>query len=59
MTLDEIKAIAKQHKIKTGKATKQELVRSIQLDEGNTPCFCTKTSQVCGQGDCLWRKHCD
>jgi hypothetical protein len=59
MKIAEIKTIAKQRNIKTGKVTKTELVRAIQLDEGNSPCFDTKTSQICGQDDCLWRGHCD
>ena len=59
MKVAEIKTIAKQRKIKTGKVTKTELVRAIQLDEGNSPCFDTNTSQICGQDNCLWREHCD
>ena len=59
MKVDEVKAIARQHNIKTGKITKKELVRAIQVAEGNSPCFDTKTSQICGQDSCLWRGHCD
>lgn len=59
MKVTEIKTIAKQRNIKTGKITKTELVRAIQLDEGNSPCFDTKTSKICGQENCLWRQHCD
>jgi len=57
--LDEIKATANQRHIKVGKLTKRDLVRAIQLDEGNSPCFDSKTSKVCGQDNCLWRKYCD
>lgn len=59
MKLDAIKAIAKQHEIKTAKATKSDLVRLIQQAEGNVPCFSSKSSMVCGQSDCLWREDCD
>ena len=59
MTLDEVKAIAKQHNIKTSRVTKKELVRAIQVNEGNSPCFDTKTSKMCGQDNCLWREYCD
>ena len=58
MNLNEIKEIAKVHNIKTGKARKQELVRAIQLAEGNEPCFASGYAAQCGQENCLWRKDC-
>lgn len=58
MKIDEIKQIAKQHHIKLGKMTKSDLVRAIQVAEGNTPCFGSKNSSVCGQNNCLWREDC-
>jgi len=59
MKVVEIKAIARQKQIKVGKLTKTELVRAIQLEEGNSPCFNTKSSNSCGQDSCLWREYCD
>jgi len=59
MKMEEIKAIARQKQVKVGRLTKRDLVRAIQLDEGNSPCFDTKTSKECGQDSCLWRDHCD
>lgn len=59
MKIDEIKAIARQHQIKIGKATKSDLVRSIQQAEGNTQCFGTNSSMECGQSSCLWREDCN
>jgi hypothetical protein len=58
MKLEEIKEIAKQHNIKTGKLKKAELVRAIQMAEGNIPCFDTGQVDGCCQGDCLWRPDC-
>lgn len=58
MKIDEIKAIAKQHHIKAGKATKSDLVRLIQQAEGNSPCFDSNRSKECGQNSCLWREDC-
>ncbi len=40
MKITEIKEIAKQHNLKFGKATKSELLRSIQEAEGNQQCLC-------------------
>jgi hypothetical protein len=59
MTVDEIKGIARQHHIKTGKAKKSELVWAIQQAEGNRPCFDSNSSATCGQDSCLWRPDCN
>jgi hypothetical protein len=58
MKVEEIKAIAKRHNIKVGKAHKFELIRSIQLAEGNQQCFGTSSAAECGQHACLWREDC-
>lgn len=59
MKITEIKEIAKQHNLKTGKATKSQLVRSIQEVEGNELCFDSNFSEQCGQHACAWREDCD
>jgi len=59
MKMEEIKAIARKHHIKSGKATKSNLVRLIQQAEGNSPCFDSNSSKECGQNSCLWREDCD
>ncbi len=59
MKLEEIKEIAKQHSIKTGKLKKAELIRSIQLAEGNIACFETGQAAACGEAECLWRTDCN
>jgi hypothetical protein len=58
MKIDEIKEIAKQHNIKTGKVKKSHLVRAIQEAEGNLTCFDSDISGQCGQDACLWRGDC-
>ena len=58
MKLAEIKEIAQQHEIKVGKLKKAELVRAIQLAEGNEVCFETGQATECGQAECLWRADC-
>lgn len=59
MKIEEIKAIAKQLDIKAGKMKKADLVRAIQLAEGNEVCFETGHAGVCGQAECLWRTDCN
>jgi hypothetical protein len=58
MKLDEIKGIAKQYNIKTGKAKKSDLVRTIQQAEGNEQCFDSGKVAQCGQDACAWREDC-
>jgi hypothetical protein len=35
---------------------KEHLIRAIQTNEGNTPCF--KGIPACGEHRCLWREDC-
>lgn len=58
MKLDEVKKIAGQLGIKTGKLRKAELIQQIQQAEGNDPCYATGKSTTCGQEACLWREDC-
>lgn len=58
MTLQEIRAIAKQLKIKTSGALKADLVKKIQLEEGDFDCYATASMGICDQPACLWRKDC-
>lgn len=58
MKLEEIRSIAKSHRINAGKLSKTELIKSIQIGEGNFDCFATAYDGVCDQMNCLWRKDC-
>jgi len=57
MTVKEIRAIAKKMSINPGKMKKAELIKTIQEQENNTPCFQTTVSS-CEQVDCCWRTDC-
>lgn len=59
MKMTDVKAVAKDRGVKPGSMKKEELIRTIQLSENNPQCFNTNMSEVCGQGDCLWRPDCD
>jgi hypothetical protein len=59
MRIEEIKEIAKQHNIKTGKVKKSDLVKSIQQAEGNEQCFDSGKATLCGQPACAWREDCN
>ena len=58
MKLQDIRAIAKIQQIKPAGASKTELIKEIQLHEGNFDCFGTATHGICDQTTCLWRKDC-
>ena len=58
MNLKDIKGIARNQGVKTGKMKKDEIIRAIQRAEGNFDCFGTAVSSHCLQSDCLWREDC-
>lgn len=58
MQMQEIRTIAKNFGIKTSRQTKVDLVRSIQVAEGNFGCFATANDGVCDQIGCIWRDDC-
>jgi hypothetical protein len=57
MTMYEIRVIANKIGINPKKMNKMDLIRLIQIQEWNTPCFKTAGS-YCDQADCLWRSDC-
>jgi len=57
MTIYDIRVIAKKMGINPKRMNKSDLIKSIQIKEGNTPCFKTAGS-FCAQEDCLWRNDC-
>ncbi len=59
MTFAEIKQIAKDHGIKVAGIKKTDIVRAIQLREGNIPCFSSGKASECGQHSCLWLAACE
>lgn len=58
MKIAEIKEIARRHRIKTTKMKKTDLIRAIQLSEGNQDCYDSDRSGECGQERCVWREDC-
>jgi len=58
MNLQEIRNVAQNHGLKLGKCSKLDMVRQIQLEEGNFACFGTAIDGECDQSACLWKKDC-
>lgn len=59
MTFAEIKKIAVEHGIRVVGVKKIDIVRAIQKQEGNIPCFASGQVAECGQPHCLWFAACE
>ena len=57
MLVKDIKKIVVQRGINPKKMKKAEMIRAIQEQEGNFPCFET-AADYCDQDDCMWREDC-
>ncbi len=58
MNMQQIRTRAKDFGIKTSRMTKEQLIQSIQLSEGNFSCFASAGHGECDQLQCLWREDC-
>jgi hypothetical protein len=58
MDIKEIRKIAKGLGVGTKGMGKADLIRAIQLAEGNFDCFGTAIDEECDQESCLWREDC-
>lgn len=58
MNMQDIRERAKDIGIKTARMTKAELIKTIQLTEGNFNCFATAIDNECDQLNCIWRNDC-
>ena len=57
MKVTEIRERARELKVKNySRMRKDDLIRAVQLAEGNTDCY--KRITNCGEMDCLWREDC-
>ena len=57
ITVKELRVMAKDLGVGTSKLNKAELIKAIQLAEGNFDCFGTPVD-YCDQVDCLFRVDC-
>lgn len=59
MILNEIRTIiAITHGIQTHDLSKTELIKIVQIAEGNIDCFGSAYDKKCDQGKCCWRESC-
>ncbi len=57
MKMDEVRKKARALEVKVGRMKKKDLIRAVQLQEGNTPCF-QVDMETCDQDECCWRSDC-
>ena len=58
MKIQRVREIAREQGLDPGKAEKAELIKAIQIKEGNFDCFATAYGGVCDQTGCRWREDC-
>ena len=58
MQMQEVRERAKDFGIKTGRKSKVDIIRTIQLTEGNFSCFASAIDGACDQANCMWREDC-
>ena len=57
MNIAQIRAKAQEMGLRVQGRTKADLIRSIQSQEGNFPCFGSSSGE-CDQGECYWGDDC-
>lgn len=58
MDIWQVREIAKKMGIEVTAMKKTELIRAIQMAEGNIYCYATQRSKTCGEEGCIWRDDC-
>lgn len=58
MNMKTIRHLAKTLKVESSQLSKTELIKKIQLAEGNFDCYGSASNGECDQVDCVWRSDC-
>lgn len=58
MNMKTIRQLAKTYKVDTSQLSKNDLIRKIQLAEGNFDCYGSASCGDCDQLECAWRADC-
>lgn len=58
MKMSELLGIAKKYGIRADVLSKRDLIRNIQITEGNFDCYASAYDGFCDQKDCSWRQDC-
>jgi hypothetical protein len=58
MNMKQVREIAKDKGVKTGRLSKVKMVQLIQQVEGNFDCFASAIDGYCDQISCIWQTEC-
>jgi hypothetical protein len=58
MKIQRVRTIAKAKGVNSARMSKGEIIRALQNEEGNFPCFGTAVDGRCDREDCAWREDC-
>jgi len=58
MKMQDIRKIAKENGLSSGKLNKTTLIKKIQATEGNFDCFASAVNKYCDQSNCTWQDDC-
>lgn len=58
MNMKTIRQLAKTLQVETGQLSKTDLIKKIQLAEGNFDCYGSASNGECDQFACAWRSDC-
>jgi len=58
MNMKHIRQFAKTLNVDSGNLSKPELIKKIQVAEGNFDCYGSAVDGECDQLDCVWRNDC-
>jgi hypothetical protein len=58
MKIQKVRTIAKANRVNSTKMSKGEIIRAIQVAEGNFPCFGAARDGYCDREDCAWKEDC-
>lgn len=58
MNMQQVRERARDFGVKPANLKKTDLIRNIQVLEGNFDCFATASSGYCDQPNCMWRDDC-
>lgn len=58
MNMKNLRHLAKTLSVEPGKLSKTELIKKIQVAEGNFDCYGSATQGECDQLACSWRDDC-
>ena len=58
MDIEDIRIIAQRYRVECDGRSKNEIIRKIQMHNGQSNCFGTNHGDSCRYAGCCWREEC-